>query len=98
MTAAPQQPDPLEWVRVAIDGLRHSQNIAVGVLGGGMALLAAVFGGFMIWQADQIKDLRTDIKDLGKEISDKIDRLDVKLTDTRERVIRLEERSKEGPP
>jgi hypothetical protein len=35
-------PDQLAWVREAIDGLRHSQNIAVAVLGGGMALLAAI--------------------------------------------------------
>lgn len=89
MTAAP---DPLEWVRVAIDGLRHAQNIAVTVLGGSIALLVAVFGGFMIWQAGEIRGIGDDMKAMEQRIISRIDTLDAKLTDTRERVIRLEER------
>jgi hypothetical protein len=87
-------PDQLAWVREAIDGLRHSQNIAVGVLGGSVALLAAVFGGFMIWQAGDIKDLGGKIDKAQETIVARVDsletKLDGKITDTRERVIKLE--------
>jgi hypothetical protein len=106
--------DQLAWVREAIDGLRHSQNIAVTVLGGSIALLVAVFGAFMIWQAGEIKGLGDDMKAMEQRIvakidsteaklgnridstevklGNRIDGLDAKVTDTRERVIRLEER------
>src|SRR3954464_14614347 len=77
-------------MKASIDGLRHSQNIAVAVLGGGTALLAAVFGGFMIWQAGLVDDIGKDIKDAEQRVVTGINRLDEKLTDTRERVIKLE--------
>src|SRR4051794_26634937 len=71
--------DQLAWVREAIDGLRHSQNIAVTVLGGSIALLVAVFGGFMIWQAGEIKGLGDDMKAMEQRIIAKIDSTEVKL-------------------
>jgi hypothetical protein len=105
MTAAPQQPDPLEWVRVAIDGLRHSQNILLGSTLAGFAMLLAMMGFMLTELGGDIKGLGDDMKGLGGEmrameqrIIARMDTLDAKLTDTRERVIRLEERSKEVPP
>jgi len=67
--------DQLAWVREAIDGLRHSQNLLAGCI----ALLAAVFGGFMIWQAGEIKGVGDDIKAMRTEVLAKIDSSETRL-------------------
>jgi hypothetical protein len=90
-------PDQLAWVREAIDGLRHSQNIAVAVLGGGIGLLAAVFGGFMIWQASEIAGLSENIDAVGdkvvaseRRVAARIDAVGRDVVDVRDRVSRIE--------
>jgi hypothetical protein len=93
--------DQLEWVRVGLEGLRHSQNIAVTVLGIGMGLLGAV----MLYYAAEVGNVEekigSQIKESETRIMAQIDRIDGKssskfdslqaiVNDTRERIIKLE--------
>jgi hypothetical protein len=98
--AAVQQPDPLEWVRVAIDGLRHAQNILLGSTVTGFAMLLAMMGFMLTELGGDVKGLGDAMRAMEQRIIARIDTLDAKLTDTRERVIRLEEieRKLEPPP
>jgi hypothetical protein len=86
-------PDHLAWVREAIDGLRHSQNIMLGSVAAGFALMLAVMG-FMITEIQSISgDMQSMEQRIVRDLGTRIDSLDAKVTDTRERVIRLEERT-----
>lgn len=94
-TLSSPSPEQLAWVREAIDGLRHAQNIAVAVLGGAMGLLAAAVFYFATEVGGLEEKITTQIRDSETRVVAQMSHLQTTTTDTRERVIRLEERTQE---